>query len=107
MSPIANRRDDAWGGDAERRLAFPLAVVADVRRAIGDMPLVYRLSADEFRTGGLTIEDMEGIAPRWVAAGADAMHISKIGRASCREKVGMDVSIRVVAGTLTKKITNK
>src|SRR3546814_7124533 len=76
MSPIANRRDDAWGGDAERRLAFPLAVVANVRRAIGDMPLVYRLSADEFRPGGLTIEDMEGIAPRLVAGGADALHIS-------------------------------
>ena len=76
LSPLGNRRDDAWGGDFERRLAFPLAVVRSVRAAIGDLPLVYRLSVDEFTPGGLTIEDMELIAPRLVAAGADALHCS-------------------------------
>ncbi|MES2289131.1 MAG: FAD-dependent oxidoreductase [Pseudomonadota bacterium] len=76
MSPLGNRRDDEWGGDPERRLAFPLAVIRAVRRSIGDRPLVYRLSADEFRPGGLTIEDMEGIAPRLVASGVDALHVS-------------------------------
>ncbi|RYY25920.1 MAG: NADH:flavin oxidoreductase [Sphingomonadales bacterium] len=76
ISPLGNKRDDAWGGDPERRLAFPLAVIRSVRDAIGDRPLVYRLSADEFRTGGLTIDDMEIIAPRLVEAGADALHIS-------------------------------
>lgn len=76
LSPIGNRRDDAWGGDAERRLTFPLAVIRAVRAALGDRPLVYRLSADEFRSGGLTIDDMERIAPRLVEAGADALHVS-------------------------------
>lgn len=76
MSPLSNRRDDAWGGDAERRLAFPLAVLRSVRENIGDRPLVYRLSADEFRPGGLTIEDMEAIAPRLAEAGADMLHVS-------------------------------
>lgn len=76
LSPLGNRRDDAWGGDAERRLAFPLAVIRSVRAAIGDRPLVYRLSADEFRTGGLSIEDMEDIAPRLIEAGVDALHVS-------------------------------
>ena len=76
LSPLGNKRDDAWGGDFERRLAFPLAVVRAVRESIGDRPLVYRLSADEFRPGGLTIDDMEVIAPRLVEAGADALHVS-------------------------------
>jgi len=76
LSPLGNKRDDAWGGDAERRLAFPLAVIRAVRTALGDRPLVYRLSADEFRTGGLTIDDMETIAPRLVEAGVDALHVS-------------------------------
>ena len=76
MSPLGNKRDDEWGGDEERRLRFPLAVVSRVKAALGDRPLVYRISADEFRTGGLTIDDMERIAPLLVAAGADAIHVS-------------------------------
>lgn len=76
LSPLSNRRDDEWGGDFERRLAFPLAVVRAVREAIGDAPMVFRISADEFREGGLTIEDMEKIAPRLAEAGVDAFHVS-------------------------------
>lgn len=76
LSPYFNRRDDAWGGDFERRMAFPLAVIGAVRERIGDRPLIYRLSVDEFMPGGLTISDMEQIAPRLVAAGVDLLHCS-------------------------------
>lgn len=77
MSPRKNRRDDAWGGDAERRLAFPLAVVRAVRECVGPgRPLIYRLSAAEFVEAGLTLEDMEGIVPRLAQAGCDALHVS-------------------------------
>lgn len=76
MSPLGNKRDDEWGGDFERRLAFPLAVISTVRAALGDRPLTYRISADEFRSGGLTIEDMERIAPRLKEAGVDLLHVS-------------------------------
>jgi 2,4-dienoyl-CoA reductase (NADPH2) len=81
ISPLTNHRDDAWGGDEERRLTFPARVIARVKRAIGDRPLIYRLSADEFSPQGLSIEDMERITPRLVAAGADALHVS-IGHGS-------------------------
>ena len=76
MSPLTNKRDDEWGGDFDRRLAFPLAVVRSVREGLGDVPLVYRISADEFRADGNTIEDMEKITPRLVEAGVDAIHVS-------------------------------
>ncbi len=76
LSPFTNQRTDAWGGDEERRLNFARAVMKRVRRAIGDRPLIYRLSADEFAPGGLSIEDMERIAPKLAAAGADALHVS-------------------------------
>lgn len=77
MSPRKNRRDDAWGGDAERRLAFPLAVIHAVRAALGpERPLIYRLSAAEFVDSGLTLEDMERIVPRLAQAGCDALHVS-------------------------------
>nr|WP_262927596.1 hypothetical protein [Microbacterium sp. NIBRBAC000506063] len=39
LSPISNRREDEYGGDAVRRMRYPLEVVAAVRDAIGaDIP---------------------------------------------------------------------
>jgi 2,4-dienoyl-CoA reductase-like NADH-dependent reductase (Old Yellow Enzyme family)/thioredoxin reductase len=76
ISPFTNHRTDAWGGDEERRLNFPRRVIQRVKQAIGDRPLIYRVSADEFAPGGLGIDDMVRIAPKLVAAGADALHVS-------------------------------
>ena len=76
LSPWTNRRDDAWGGDAARRLAFPTAVVRRVKAAIGDRPLVYRLSAEEFVPGGIDPGEAAAAARALVAAGADAIHVS-------------------------------
>ena len=76
ISPLTNHRDDKWGGDEERRLEFPRRVIAAVRQAIGNRPLIYRLSADEFAPKGLSVDDMARIAPKLVDAGADALHVS-------------------------------
>ena len=77
LSPWTNRRDDEYGGDFERRLRFPLEVIAAVRAAVDDdVPLLYRLSADEKIEGGLTLDDAVRIAPRLQAAGIDALDVS-------------------------------
>ncbi|WP_210425080.1 FAD-dependent oxidoreductase [Spongiibacter thalassae] len=76
MSPRSNQRNDVWGGNEAGRLEFPRRVINRVRRAIGNRPLIYRLSADEFSKNGLTIEDMERITPMLVDAGVDAIHVS-------------------------------
>ncbi len=76
LTPFCNHRNDKWGGDEERRLNFPRRVIQRVRQAIGDRPLIYRLSADEFTSGGLDIDDMVRIAPKLVEAGLDALHVS-------------------------------
>ena len=76
LSPLVNRRDDAWGGDFDRRLKFPLDVIKAVKAAIGPKPLLYRMSVSDFLDGGLTIEDSEKIAPHLCAAGVDAIDIS-------------------------------
>ena len=40
-----NKRKDQWGGSAEKRSAFPAAVVAAVRRAVGpELPISFRWS---------------------------------------------------------------
>lgn len=86
-SPLQNRRDDDWGGDAQRRLAFPLAVIGAVRAAIGRRPLIYRLSADERVPGGLGIADTMRLLPQLEAAGVDAFHVSSGTQVGALEQV--------------------
>lgn len=76
MSPFMNHREDLWGGDMTRRLNFPRRVIERVKQAIGDRPLSYRLSADEFTPEGNSAEDMLEIARQLVNFGADALHVS-------------------------------
>ena len=54
ISPLTNHRNDEFGGDFERRLAFPIQVLDAVRDAIGpDMILGIRLGVDDLVDGGL------------------------------------------------------
>jgi 2,4-dienoyl-CoA reductase-like NADH-dependent reductase (Old Yellow Enzyme family) len=77
LSPYANRRTDTYGGDFERRLRFPLEVVAAIREAVGpEVPVLYRVSADEHVAGGLTIDDVCEIVPRLEQAGVDLVDVS-------------------------------
>lgn len=56
LSPLSNRRADAYGGSLENRMRFPLQVMAAVRDAVGpDACLGIRLSAEEFVPGGLDL----------------------------------------------------
>jgi 2,4-dienoyl-CoA reductase (NADPH2) len=82
-APLTNLRDDEWGGDPERRMAFPLAVAAAVRRAIGaDRAVVYRISGADLVDGGASEDDVAVLASRLTdtggvgaARGADALNV--------------------------------
>jgi 2,4-dienoyl-CoA reductase (NADPH2) len=74
LSPRTNLRDDAWGGDAERRRRFPLAVLAAVRDAI-DVPVIVRLSGDDLMPDSSTPDDVLAFARALVAGGADALSV--------------------------------
>ena len=40
-----NQRDDAWGGNAQRRMRLAIEIVQRIREAVGqDFILIYRLS---------------------------------------------------------------
>ena len=53
LSPVTNRRTDAWGGSLENRARFLLEAVRAVRRAVGaDFPVAVKLNSDDFRKGG-------------------------------------------------------
>jgi 2,4-dienoyl-CoA reductase-like NADH-dependent reductase (Old Yellow Enzyme family) len=71
LSPLTNRRSDAYGGSLENRARFPAEVLATVRAAIGpEVPLGIRFSADELVEGGLDAAEMRRIVPLLVRAGA-------------------------------------
>ena len=76
LAPATNRRDDAWGGDPQRRRAFPLAVVRAVRAAVGpDALLSFRLSAVDLVEGGSTAEETIELARQLENAGVDLLNI--------------------------------
>ncbi|MGB9661677.1 MAG: FAD-dependent oxidoreductase [Moorellaceae bacterium] len=77
LSPLANKRTDEYGGSLENRMRFPLEVVRAVRQAVGpDYPVLYRLSADEKISGGLTLEETKVFARRLEQEGVNALHVS-------------------------------
>lgn len=77
MSPYVNRRDDEYGGDAARRMRFPLEIIAAIRHRCGERFVIFfRFSADEYVPGGLTLEETRPNAQRLEAAGVDVLHVS-------------------------------
>jgi len=76
LSPLSNKRGDEYGGELEDRMRFPLEVVASVRERVGDLPLLYRLGADDMEPGGLSLEESKVVAPRLVEEGVDAIDVS-------------------------------
>jgi 2,4-dienoyl-CoA reductase-like NADH-dependent reductase (Old Yellow Enzyme family) len=81
LSPRYNQRTDVWGGSAENRMRFPLAVVHEVKRVIAahaQRPFVlgYRLSPEEDVDGGLRLDDALGLIDGLVEAGVDYVHAS-------------------------------
>ncbi|MBI4013256.1 MAG: FAD-dependent oxidoreductase [Candidatus Rokubacteria bacterium] len=63
LSPLTNRRTDAYGGSRENRLRFAHQVLTAVRRAVGeDFVVGMRLSAEEHEPGGLTLAEARLIA---------------------------------------------
>ena len=63
LSPLANRRTDAYGGSLENRMRFCREVVSAVRDAVGSDGIVgLRIPGDELVEGGLEIEEMKAVA---------------------------------------------
>ncbi|MET9579976.1 bifunctional salicylyl-CoA 5-hydroxylase/oxidoreductase [Streptomyces massasporeus] len=77
LSPLTNRRTDAYGGSLEKRLRFPLEVFDAVRNVWpGERPMTVRVSATDWAEGGTTAEDAVEIARAFAAHGADAIDVS-------------------------------
>ncbi len=80
LSPIANRRDDIYGGTFENRIRFPLDVFDAVRATWpADRPLGVRVSATDWVDGGWTPDEAVELARRLKAHGCDWIDVSAGG----------------------------
>jgi dimethylglycine catabolism A len=75
-APFENRRSDEYGGSLENRARFGLEVLRAVKAAVPTMPMIYRLSVEDFFAGGLTFDEGRQIAVWAAQAGADALHVT-------------------------------
>jgi anthraniloyl-CoA monooxygenase len=77
LSPLTNRRDDAYGGSLEHRARYPLEVFRAMRAVWPtDKPMSVRISAHDWAPGGNTPDDAVELARLFRAAGADLIDVS-------------------------------
>jgi 2,4-dienoyl-CoA reductase-like NADH-dependent reductase (Old Yellow Enzyme family) len=86
LSPVANHRDDQYGGDLQGRMRLALEIASSVCANIPDgMPLFFRISCVDWRkdldsrTDGWTIEDSFVLAKELAARGVDLIDCSSGG----------------------------
>ena len=109
LSPLANRRTDAYGGSFDNRTRLAREVVAAVRRVWPEnLPLFVRISATDWAEGGWDLEQSVELAKQLGALGVDLVDCSSGGQiAGARMPVGPGYqvpfaqAIRQRAGILT------
>ena len=77
LSPLTNQREDEFGGSIDNRLRFPLRVFAEMRRVWPQSrPMSVRISANDWKAGGITETDILVIATAFHDAGCDLIDVS-------------------------------
>jgi anthraniloyl-CoA monooxygenase len=77
ISPLTNRRKDAYGGSIESRMRFPLEVFKACRKVWPEKkPLSVRISATDWAPGGLSGEDLMALTRMLKEAGCDLIDCS-------------------------------
>jgi len=109
LSPLTNRRADAYGGPLENRMRLPLEAARAVREAFPvERPVFARVSATDWVEGGWDLEQSVAFARRLREAGVDLVDCSSGGTVPDARvplapgyQVPFAAAIRERAGTLT------
>ena len=95
LSPIANRRTDAYGGALENRLRFPLEVFEAVRAAVpAEKPVGVRVSATDWVEGGWDLEGTLAFGRALAQRGCDFLDVSS-GGVSPDQKIALKPGYQV------------
>jgi 2,4-dienoyl-CoA reductase-like NADH-dependent reductase (Old Yellow Enzyme family) len=80
LSPLTNRRRDAWGGSLENRLRFPVSVARAVREEWPErLPVLVRVSAMDWVEGGWDLPQTIALARELKKIGIDMVDCSSGG----------------------------
>jgi len=95
LSPISNRRDDAYGGGLENRMRFPLEVFAAMRSAWpAHKPMGVRMSCTDWVDGGWDLESSIAYSRRLEQLGADWIDASS-GGVSPQQRIALGPGYQV------------
>jgi NADPH2 dehydrogenase len=77
LSPLANQREDRWGGSLQNRMRFALAVARAVRGVWPrEKALGFRLNSTDWHPGGATLEEAVTLARELERIGVDYVVMS-------------------------------
>lgn len=83
FSELSNHRDDEWGGSLEKRKAFPLAVVREVKKIVAqegpkNFIIGYRISPEEIHGTevGYTYKEAQNLIEEIIKLELDYIHLS-------------------------------
>lgn len=80
LSPLSNKREDAYGGSFENRIRLALEIAREVRDVWPeDRPVFFRVSSIDGLEGGWTLDDSVALAKRLKAIGIDVIDCSSGG----------------------------
>ncbi len=107
IAPRTNQRNDAWGGDFERRLRFPLEIMRAVRAKAGaDFIVIFRVSMLDLVENGSTWEEVEQLAFAVEQAGATIINTG-IGWHEARIPTIATLVPRAAYAWVTKRLMGK
>ncbi|GEM30302.1 NADH oxidoreductase [Nocardia neocaledoniensis NBRC 108232] len=77
LSPLTNKRTDAWGGTPQKRRRLLLEIVRATRAELGvHTPISVKLNSADFQRGGMTEDESVEVVLDLAAAGVDLLEIS-------------------------------
>jgi 2,4-dienoyl-CoA reductase-like NADH-dependent reductase (Old Yellow Enzyme family) len=80
LSPLANKRDDEYGGSPENRMRYPIEVFEAVRGVFpAEKPVWMRISATDWVPGGWDIEGTVALSKALKERGCAAIHVTTGG----------------------------
>jgi 2,4-dienoyl-CoA reductase-like NADH-dependent reductase (Old Yellow Enzyme family) len=94
LSPLSNRRGDAYGGSLENRLRLPLEVFDAVRAAAPGLAVGIRVSATDWIEGGWDLEQTVAFARALQQRCCDYIHVSS-GGLSREQKISVHANYQV------------
>jgi 2,4-dienoyl-CoA reductase-like NADH-dependent reductase (Old Yellow Enzyme family) len=105
LSPLSNKREDAYGGSLENRMRFPLEAFEAVRAVVpAGYPVGFRISGTDWVEGGWDVEQSIAFTRAAQARGADFVHVSS-GGLSTAQTIPLGPSYQVPLARAIKHAT--